>query len=280
MQPHPRAGHRSPPLTAERGCPGHKTDSHPHSQCHGEHRWTPGGGGLAQTTGPPWRTIFRFSGDYASLLPKTAFRKAAGQAGRASSGETPPQPPASQAVQTSRAHCSWNNGPCSFQDQGKPAGYRIQQSALPWPTPWQLGLEPGGPDGWPLPKVAEPQAVGHTQLLAMALGGDREGAPPHSSWPTLWPSKPSCPRYAVSRHLAGGPGAPRATTHQITSCLWQGRSCPARGGGPAISPSSPSPKHTLGFQLWDICSRNAHPAPPIRQWDPLRMKCPNSHTRC
>lgn len=49
-----------------------------------------------------------------------------------------PAPPPSQALQTSRVHCFWNNGPRSFQDQGEPIGCRSQQGPGPWQTPWQL----------------------------------------------------------------------------------------------------------------------------------------------
>lgn len=148
MQPHPRAGHRSPPLTAERGCPGHKTDSHPHSQCHGEHRWTPGGRGLAQTTGPPWRTIFRFSGDYASLLPKTAFRKAAGQAGRASSGETPPSPQLPRLCKLPERIVPGTMVPAPSKTRASPLATEFSRAPSPgqhlgsWV--WSLGGQMGG----------------------------------------------------------------------------------------------------------------------------------------
>lgn len=221
---------------------------------------------MPKTAGPPWRTIFRFNGDYSVLLPRTAFRKAAGPAGRASSGD--PTPPPSR---TSRVHCSWNNGPRSFQDQGEPIGCRPQQSPGPWQTPWQLDRSLGEHTDDHVSSGSAPECAPHTTHPRSRRGAARErltaGAHP-------WPSKPSCPRCAVSRHLAGDPGAPRATTHGVTSSAGRAGAVPPRVEA-LPPPSLPSPSHTqTGFQLPPVCSGNRPKPPPIRPWDPLRMKPP------
>lgn len=153
-----------------------------------------------------------------------------------------PTPPPSQAVETSRAHCSWNNGPRSFQDQGEPIGCRSQQGPGPWQTPWQLDRSLGEHSvdhglQWQRPRVC-PSHGSHPQSRKGAAS-----APPHSWGAHPRPSKPSCPRCAVSRHLAGGPGAPRATMHGVTSSAGRAGAVPPRVEA-WPPPSLPSPSHT------------------------------------
>lgn len=155
---------------------------------------------------------------------------------------------------------------------------------------WSQLLPTPGRTHW-LENLAEPPSPANTlavgaQPLCSQMGGhhlrwqsprlcpthnsyprprERGKAGPPSQWqPPLWSSKPSGPRCAISRHLAGGPGAPRATTRGVTSCCWQGRSRPAQGGVHAIPVSLPPPRHRLGFQLWDICGSGEKrpPSPP------------------
>lgn len=120
--------------------------------------------------------------------------------------------------------------------------------------------------------VAAPRSVSLTRLTHEA-GGEQRGNPSQQG-AHPWPSKPSCPRCAVSRHLAGGPGAPRATTHGVTSSAGRAGAVPPRVEA-LPPPSLPSPSHTqTGFQLPPVCSGNRPKPPPIRPWDPLRMKPP------
>lgn len=219
---------------------------------------------MPKTAGPPWRTIFRFNGDYSVLLPRTAFRKAAGPAGRASSGD--PTPPPSRAVQTSRVHCSWNNGPRSFQDQGEPIGCRPQQGPGPWQTPWQLDRSLGEHTD---DHVSSGSASHDSPTKQEGPARERLTAGAHP-----WPSKPSCPRCAVSRHLAGDPGAPRATTHGVTSSAGRAGAVPPRVEA-LPPPSLPSPSHTqTGFQLPPVCSGNPAQAPSDQTVGPSEDEAP------
>lgn len=266
FQPQPRPGHRPLPRPPREGA----RDTHgpllPPAHAH----TTGNTAGLQEarvspkTAGPPWRTIFRFNGDYSGLLPRTAFRKAAGQAGRASSGD--PRPPSSQAVQTSRAHCFWNNGPHSFQDQGEPSGCRSQQGPGPWQTPWQLGGSLGEhPDDhglqWLCPRM-RPSRDSRPRGRKGAAWGPLSGGPT--------PGRPSPPAPGV-QFPDTWPGAQVPQGHNAPGDLFcrQGRSRPAQGGGPATSLSPLPLPHT------DWVPAAAPPRPPlIRPCHPLRMKPP------
>ena len=194
---------------------------------------------MPNTAGPPWRTIFRFNGDYSVLLPRTAFRKAAGPAGRASSGD--PTPPPSRAVQTSRVHCSWNTGPRSFQDQGEPIGCRPQQGPGPWQTPWQLDRSLGEHTDDHVSSGSAPECVPHTTHPRSRRGAAREpltaGGPPLALQALL-------PQVCSFQTLGWGPWCPKGNNARGDLFCRQGRSCPAQGGGLATSLSPLPLPHT------------------------------------
>lgn len=106
---------------------------------HGEARVSP------RAAWPPRRAIFRFNRGYVDLLPRTAFSKTAGQAGRASSaGPPPPTFPGCTNFQGVLFLEQWS------QLLPRPGqAHWLQNSAEPLPrqTPWQLGLQPGEPRG-------------------------------------------------------------------------------------------------------------------------------------
>lgn len=220
----------------------------------------------AQTTRPPWRTIFRFNGDYVAFPGKLSKRLKVSREG------LPLETPTSPGFANFQSALFLEQWPQLLPRPRQAHWLENSGSPLPRQTPWQLGLEPKEPRGpatqgghclrWQNPRLC----ATHNSYPHARKG---PAATPHSSRHPLWSFKPSCPRCAIPRQLAGGPGVPRATRHQITSCCWQSRTCPILGGVLAtycpLSP--PRPKHRLWFQLWGTCSSGERrPPSPLQSY--------------
>lgn len=172
-----------------------------------------------------------------------------------------PTPPPSQAVETSRAHCSWNNGPRSFQDQGEPIGCRSQQGPGPWQTPWQLDRRLGEHSvdhglQWQRPRVCPSHGSHPRSRKGAASAPLTAGGPPPAFQALL-------PQVCSFQTLGWGPRCPKGNNARGDLFCRQGRSCPAQGGGLATSLSPLPLPHTDGSSCLSAAGTRPKP-PPIR----------------
>lgn len=121
--------------------------------------------------------------------------------------------------------------------------------------------------------MAEPQAVSHTELLSMTLGGAERGL---GEAHPLGPPSPPAPAVRLPDSGLGARGPKGSNTPSHLGLLGKAGAVPP-GLESLRAPGLPSPSQT---QAAVPAVGHLHSPPPTRRQDSLMMKGPNSRTGC